>query len=80
MFGNLINSLCDYRCTEKKGKKDPECEKLAKYFRTLCPTEWVTIQSKTFIYLFRTTKSSVDYFVKKKTNTTCEKNTFNKSS
>ena len=30
------------RCKAQKGEDDEECEKYAKYYRSLCPTEWVT--------------------------------------
>ncbi|KAJ4851246.1 hypothetical protein Tsubulata_012486 [Turnera subulata] len=30
-----------HRCTAAKGEGAPECDKFAKYYRSLCPTEWV---------------------------------------
>ncbi|KAA0065134.1 hypothetical protein IC582_006405 [Cucumis melo] len=30
-----------HRCTQAKGEGAPECEKFAKYYRSLCPSEWV---------------------------------------
>uniref|UniRef100_A0A453B262 Cytochrome c oxidase subunit 6b-1 n=1 Tax=Aegilops tauschii subsp. strangulata TaxID=200361 RepID=A0A453B262_AEGTS len=32
--------FCD-RCVAAKGDDAPECEKFAKYYRSLCPSEWV---------------------------------------
>eukprot|EP00228_Micromonas_bravo_P001801 CAMPEP_0203001048 /NCGR_PEP_ID=MMETSP1401-20130829/295_1 /ASSEMBLY_ACC=CAM_ASM_000894 /TAXON_ID=38833 /ORGANISM="Micromonas pusilla, Strain CCAC1681" /LENGTH=109 /DNA_ID=CAMNT_0049742501 /DNA_START=20 /DNA_END=349 /DNA_ORIENTATION=+ len=31
-----------HKCKAQKGEDDEECEKYAKYYRSLCPTEWVT--------------------------------------
>ncbi|XP_055834877.1 cytochrome c oxidase subunit 6b-1-like [Solanum dulcamara] len=30
-----------HRCTAAKGEDAPECDKFAKYYRSLCPGEWV---------------------------------------
>ncbi|KAL9231228.1 hypothetical protein vseg_006482 [Gypsophila vaccaria] len=30
-----------HRCIKAKGKDDPACEKFAKYYRSLCPLEWI---------------------------------------
>ncbi|CAM0906812.1 unnamed protein product [Alopecurus aequalis] len=30
-----------HRCVAAKGEDAPECEKFAKYYRSLCPGEWV---------------------------------------
>ncbi|KAG6585307.1 Cytochrome c oxidase subunit 6b-1, partial [Cucurbita argyrosperma subsp. sororia] len=30
-----------HRCIQAKGEGAPECDKFAKYYRSLCPTEWV---------------------------------------
>ncbi|XP_038715524.1 cytochrome c oxidase subunit 6b-1-like isoform X2 [Tripterygium wilfordii] len=30
-----------HRCTAAKGEGAPECDKFAKYYRSLCPGEWV---------------------------------------
>ncbi|KQK15212.1 cytochrome c oxidase subunit 6b-1 [Brachypodium distachyon] len=30
-----------HRCVAAKGEDAPECEKFAKYYRSLCPSEWV---------------------------------------
>ncbi|KAJ7965740.1 Cytochrome c oxidase subunit [Quillaja saponaria] len=30
-----------HRCTAAKGEDAPECEKFAKYYRSLCPGEWI---------------------------------------
>jgi hypothetical protein len=30
-----------YRCKAQQGEDAEECEKFAKYYRSLCPTEWV---------------------------------------
>ncbi|KAL6856250.1 hypothetical protein ACP4OV_019052 [Aristida adscensionis] len=30
-----------HRCVAAKGEGAPECEKFAKYYRSLCPSEWV---------------------------------------
>ncbi|XP_022131889.1 cytochrome c oxidase subunit 6b-1-like [Momordica charantia] len=30
-----------HRCTAAKGEGAPECDKFAKYYRSLCPSEWV---------------------------------------
>uniref|UniRef100_A0A453B298 Cytochrome c oxidase subunit n=1 Tax=Aegilops tauschii subsp. strangulata TaxID=200361 RepID=A0A453B298_AEGTS len=30
-----------HRCVAAKGDDAPECEKFAKYYRSLCPSEWV---------------------------------------
>ena len=32
-----------FRCTQAKGEGAPECEKFAKYYRSLCPSEWVCV-------------------------------------
>ncbi|OEL33313.1 Cytochrome c oxidase subunit 6b-1, partial [Dichanthelium oligosanthes] len=32
-----------HRCVAAKGEGAPECEKFAKYYRSLCPSEWVCI-------------------------------------
>ena len=31
------------RCVAAKGEDAPECDKFAKYYRSLCPGEWVCI-------------------------------------
>merc|ERR1712216_521815 len=31
-----------HKCKAQKGEDDEECEKYAKYYRSLCPTDWVT--------------------------------------
>ncbi|KAF8379147.1 hypothetical protein HHK36_028576 [Tetracentron sinense] len=31
-----------YRCVQAKGGDAPECEKFARYYRSLCPDEWVS--------------------------------------
>ncbi|XP_008804786.1 cytochrome c oxidase subunit 6b-1-like [Phoenix dactylifera] len=30
-----------HKCTAVKGEGAPECEKFAKYYRSLCPSEWI---------------------------------------
>ncbi|KAK3014817.1 hypothetical protein RJ639_008293 [Escallonia herrerae] len=30
-----------HKCIEAKGKGVPECEKFARYYRSLCPLEWI---------------------------------------
>ncbi|XP_057475760.1 cytochrome c oxidase subunit 6b-3-like isoform X1 [Actinidia eriantha] len=30
-----------HRCIQVKGKGAAECEKFAKYYRSLCPSEWI---------------------------------------
>lgn len=30
-----------HRCTAAKGEGAPECDKFAKYYRSLCPGEWI---------------------------------------
>lgn len=30
-----------FRCIAAKGEGAPECDKFAKYYRSLCPGEWV---------------------------------------
>ncbi|CAJ1928843.1 unnamed protein product [Sphenostylis stenocarpa] len=30
------------RCIQQKGENAPECQKLGTYFRSFCPTEWIT--------------------------------------
>ncbi|KAL6657578.1 hypothetical protein ACP70R_005358 [Stipagrostis hirtigluma subsp. patula] len=30
-----------HRCIAAKGEGAPECEKFAKYYRSLCPSEWI---------------------------------------
>ncbi|XP_021841097.1 cytochrome c oxidase subunit 6b-3-like [Spinacia oleracea] len=30
-----------HRCIKEKGKDDPACEKFARYYRSLCPLEWI---------------------------------------
>ena len=35
-------SLHRLRCKAQKGEDDEECEKYAKYYRSICPSEWVT--------------------------------------
>ncbi|KAG7033616.1 Cytochrome c oxidase subunit 6b-1, partial [Cucurbita argyrosperma subsp. argyrosperma] len=30
-----------HSCVQKKGKHAPECNKFAKYYRSLCPAEWI---------------------------------------
>ncbi|KAJ1271050.1 hypothetical protein BS78_06G099300 [Paspalum vaginatum] len=30
-----------HRCVAAKGEDAPECDKFAKYYRSLCPSEWV---------------------------------------
>uniref|UniRef100_A0A1D1YTZ3 Cytochrome c oxidase subunit 6b-1 n=1 Tax=Anthurium amnicola TaxID=1678845 RepID=A0A1D1YTZ3_9ARAE len=30
-----------HRCTNAKGEGAPECDKFAKYYRSLCPGEWI---------------------------------------
>ncbi|KAK3127729.1 hypothetical protein QOZ80_7AG0577620 [Eleusine coracana subsp. coracana] len=30
-----------HRCVAAKGEGAPECEKFAKYYRSLCPSEWI---------------------------------------
>jgi cytochrome c oxidase subunit 6b len=43
-----LRSLCiifhspSCRCKAQQGEDAEECEKYAKYYRSLCPTEWVT--------------------------------------
>nr|DAD22014.1 TPA_asm: hypothetical protein HUJ06_023477 [Nelumbo nucifera] len=34
-----------HRCIAAKGEGAPECDKFAKYYRSLCPGEWVSIFS-----------------------------------
>jgi hypothetical protein len=34
---------CLIRCVAAKGEDAPECDKFAKYYRSLCPGEWVCI-------------------------------------
>ena len=33
------------RCVAAKGEDAPECDKFAKYYRSLCPGEWVSTSS-----------------------------------
>ncbi|XP_010274628.2 PREDICTED: cytochrome c oxidase subunit 6b-3-like [Nelumbo nucifera] len=30
-----------HRCIREKGDEAPECEKFARYYRSLCPSEWI---------------------------------------
>ncbi|KAF3781953.1 Cytochrome c oxidase subunit 6b-1 [Nymphaea thermarum] len=30
-----------HKCIQAKGKGAPECEKFARYYRSLCPSEWI---------------------------------------
>eukprot|EP00249_Psilotum_nudum_P002682 c15805_g1_i2 orf=154-630(+) len=30
-----------HRCVREKGEEVPECEKFARYYRSLCPGEWI---------------------------------------
>ncbi|OUZ99189.1 Cytochrome c oxidase [Macleaya cordata] len=30
-----------HKCTRAKGADAPECEKFARYYRSLCPSEWI---------------------------------------
>ncbi|KAJ4846832.1 Cytochrome c oxidase subunit 6B1 [Turnera subulata] len=40
---NCYTRYLEYHwCIKEKGSDAPECEKFAKYYRSLCPTEWVT--------------------------------------
>jgi hypothetical protein len=39
----LILLIFFYRCIAAKGEGAPECDKFAKYYRALCPGEWVRI-------------------------------------
>lgn len=32
-----------FRCIAAKGEGAPECDKFAKYYRSLCPGEWVCL-------------------------------------
>ncbi|MBA0709021.1 hypothetical protein Golax_024094 [Gossypium laxum] len=32
-----------HRCLAAKGEESNQCEKFAKYYRSLCPGEWVSI-------------------------------------
>ncbi|KAK3016765.1 hypothetical protein RJ639_006438 [Escallonia herrerae] len=34
------HSTMNRRCIHAKGKGVPECEKFARYYRSLCPLEW----------------------------------------
>jgi len=38
------------RCVAAKGDDAPECDKFAKYYRALCPGEWVCISMMTIFY------------------------------
>ncbi|MBA0610635.1 hypothetical protein Godav_011455, partial [Gossypium davidsonii] len=38
---NNLRSNC--RCLAAKGEESNQCEKFAKYYRSLCPGEWVSI-------------------------------------
>ncbi|KAJ0525356.1 putative cytochrome-c oxidase [Helianthus annuus] len=38
MVDNLDSCI---RCVAAKGEGAPECDKFAKYYRSLCPGEWV---------------------------------------
>ncbi|KAL3737851.1 hypothetical protein ACJRO7_019389 [Eucalyptus globulus] len=29
------------RCIQEKGENAPECEKFARYYRSICPSEWI---------------------------------------
>ncbi|KAL9327507.1 hypothetical protein ACSQ67_002510 [Phaseolus vulgaris] len=31
-----------HRCIQQKGETAPECQKLGTYFRSSCPSEWIT--------------------------------------
>uniref|UniRef100_A0A3Q7G500 Cytochrome c oxidase subunit 6b-1 n=1 Tax=Solanum lycopersicum TaxID=4081 RepID=A0A3Q7G500_SOLLC len=37
-----------HRCTAAKGEGAPECDKFAKYYRSLCPGEWVRARAEEF--------------------------------
>jgi hypothetical protein len=38
------------RCVAAKGDDAPECDKFAKYYRALCPGEWVCISMMNIFY------------------------------
>lgn len=31
-----------HACTKAKGEDDPECEKFQRWYKSLCPSEWVS--------------------------------------
>lgn len=37
----MIEDFIIYRCVAAKGEGAPECDKFAKYYRALCPGDWV---------------------------------------
>jgi hypothetical protein len=46
--GSIVCSILNYidyeiRCVAAKGEGAPECDKFSKYYRSLCPGEWVCI-------------------------------------
>ena len=43
MISLLNNTGYLIRCVAAKGEDAPECDKFAKYYRSLCPGEWVCI-------------------------------------
>ncbi|KAM3237781.1 cytochrome c oxidase subunit 6b-1 [Capsicum annuum] len=40
-----------HRCTAAKGEGAPECGKFSKYYRSLCPGEWVCFKAFDHIYM-----------------------------
>ncbi|KDP38756.1 hypothetical protein JCGZ_04109 [Jatropha curcas] len=44
-----------HRCLAAKGEESNECERFAKYYRALCPGEWVS-DTKLFVHLQLTEK------------------------
>ncbi|KAL0383135.1 UNVERIFIED_CONTAM: Cytochrome c oxidase subunitb-1 [Sesamum calycinum] len=39
--GNELASLCVVRCIATKGEGSSDCGKFARYYRSLCPGEWI---------------------------------------
>jgi hypothetical protein len=37
----VLNISLLFRCIAAKGEEAPECDKFKKYYRSLCPGEWV---------------------------------------
>ncbi|XP_076941936.1 cytochrome c oxidase subunit 6b-3-like [Bidens hawaiensis] len=37
-----------HRCIGAKGEGAPECDKFAKYYRSLCPAEWICLLITTY--------------------------------
>ena len=49
--------FCKHRCIQAKGEGASECDKFARYYRSLCPTEWVcNCSPRNFIWKPKKTK------------------------